>query len=327
MPKFYPVILFAFLLAIILFGWWLLVREDILEKEARNYCSNVNIAAVDVSDAYIRITSSLLGGGFTYIDVEGNEIHCPVVAPDAESAACKTLATETNWEVVCTPGDNIPGDSVVRTGNLVRGNPGLNQDTWYLISDEPGAPATTRALTTNGRCTDADSFLVCDTNAFAAGDRVDVKGEETGESIVVGTVNFGEGTDTRRMDLFYYNPAKDRDASGNILCSRSGLESVSRTMSVSDDMIGKTIQLLLRGVLAPTEVESGLTTEFPLSGVSVESSRLQSGTLTLVFTDPNSQTSGGSCRAGILWFQIDETAKQFQNVQSVRFEPEELFQP
>ena len=29
----------------------------------------------------------------------------------------------------------------------------------------------------------------------------------------------------------------------------------------------------------------------------------------------------------ILWFQIEATAKQFSNVTSVRFMPEELFQP
>lgn len=41
----------------------------------------------------------------------------------------------------------------------------------------------------------------------------------------------------------------------------------------------------------------------------------------------NNKTNGGSCRAGILWFQIEATAKQFSEVKQVRFLPEELFQP
>ncbi|MFN3301828.1 MAG: hypothetical protein ACK413_02260 [Patescibacteria group bacterium] len=36
---------------------------------------------------------------------------------------------------------------------------------------------------------------------------------------------------------------------------------------------------------------------------------------------------GGACRVGILWFQIEETAKQFPGVEKVQFLPEEIFQP
>jgi hypothetical protein len=49
--------------------------------------------------------------------------------------------------------------------------------------------------------------------------------------------------------------------------------------------------------------------------------------LTLEFNDPENKTSGGSCRSGILWAQIKKTAEQFDDVEEVRFQPEELFQP
>ncbi|MGC8651262.1 MAG: hypothetical protein ACP5RX_01445 [Minisyncoccia bacterium] len=51
------------------------------------------------------------------------------------------------------------------------------------------------------------------------------------------------------------------------------------------------------------------------------------GTLILKFNDSLNKTSGGSCRVGILWFQIEATAKQFSEVKKVEFLPEELLQP
>ncbi|MCR4325346.1 MAG: hypothetical protein NUV59_00885, partial [Patescibacteria group bacterium] len=63
-------------------------------------------------------------------------------------------------------------------------------------------------------------------------------------------------------------------------------------------------------------------------GLNLVSAKLgEGGVLTLTFDDPQSLTSGGSCRAGILWFQIEATALQFPEVKQARFAPEELFQP
>ena len=129
------------------------------------------------------------------------------------------------------------------------------------------------------------------------------------------------------VTLYYYDPSRDLDAEGNILCSRGGLVPVRRTTSGGEDIIDKTIRLLLSGILTEEERASGVTTEFPLPGFSLKEVRREGETLTLVFDDPNHQTTGGSCRTGILWFQIEATARGFDAFRTIRFEPDELFQP
>lgn len=132
---------------------------------------------------------------------------------------------------------------------------------------------------------------------------------------------------TAPVTLYYYEPAKDTDESGNILCSARGLVGVQREIPASETVIEDTIRLLLRGELTEGERTAGIMTEFPLEGVSLTSAVLQDGTLTLTFADPLNKTGGGSCRVAILWAQIAATAQQFPLVQAVRFAPEELFQP
>ncbi len=131
----------------------------------------------------------------------------------------------------------------------------------------------------------------------------------------------------RSIDLYYYNPNYDKDVSGNIMCSRRGLAKVQRIVPVTQTPIQDAVKLLLKGELTEQERVYGLTTEYPLEGLSLEGASLKDGVLTLQFNDPNNKTGGGSCRVGILWFQIEATAKQFTEVQQVRFLPEELFQP
>lgn len=132
---------------------------------------------------------------------------------------------------------------------------------------------------------------------------------------------------TQTVNLFYYNPSKDTDAEGNIMCSRAGLEAVVREVPKSKNLIEDTLHLLLNGELTETERERGIQTEYPLPGFTLLSSDLQNGVLTLSFNDPQNKTTGGACRVGILWFQIESTAKQFPEVGEVRFLPAELFQP
>lgn len=91
--------------------------------------------------------------------------------------------------------------------------------------------------------------------------------------------------------------------------------------------IQDTIELLISGQLTKEEKSQGITTEYLLEGFSLKSVSSKDGILTLEFEDLHYKTSGGSCRVGILWFQIEATAKQFSEVQHVRFLPEELFQP
>lgn len=128
------------------------------------------------------------------------------------------------------------------------------------------------------------------------------------------------------VDLYYYNPQKDQDENSNTMCSRQGLVSVQREV-YSKDLIKNALSELLKGNLTQEERERGITTEYPLEGFSLKDYSLNNGDLFLSFNDFNSQTVGGSCRVGILWFQIEATVKQFLQVQNVSFLPEDLFQP
>jgi spore germination protein GerM len=131
----------------------------------------------------------------------------------------------------------------------------------------------------------------------------------------------------RTVQLYYYNPSLDEDANGNILCSEAGLVAVERTIPLTQTPVQDAIHLLLRGEITAQEAARGITTEYPLDGFSLTGAAGANGVLTLKFDDQNNSTSSGSCRAGILWLQIQKTALQFDGVDEVRFQPEELFQP
>lgn len=150
----------------------------------------------------------------------------------------------------------------------------------------------------------------------------EASGEESGEAS--GDIAM------KKVLLYYYNPEKDKDEKGNVKCSRDGLVAVEKEINVNNSSIPEVIKFLLKGKenLSEEEKAQGITTEFPLEGFSLSGVNLKSGgVLVLTFDDPLNKTSGGSCRAGILWFQIEETAKQFEGVKEVTFLPEELFQP
>lgn len=129
------------------------------------------------------------------------------------------------------------------------------------------------------------------------------------------------------IKLYYYNSDLDKDETGNVLCSRKGLVAIERETVITKTPIQDAIKLLLLGELTNEEKAQGITTEYPLAGFSLKGASLKEGNLMLEFDDPNSKTIGGSCRVGILWFQIEATAKQFPQVQEVKFIPEDLFQP
>ena len=95
----------------------------------------------------------------------------------------------------------------------------------------------------------------------------------------------------------------------------------------SDNLIIDTVKLLIKGELSQSERAKGITTEYPLPGFELGDLKLDNGVLTLSFNDPQNKSVGGSCRVGILWFQIEATVKQFPEVKSVKFMPEEIFQP
>lgn len=137
----------------------------------------------------------------------------------------------------------------------------------------------------------------------------------------------GQAAKTRTIKLYYYNPEKDKDAAGNAMCSRAGLAPVEREVLLTKTPVQDAVNLLLKGGLAESESAAGIAAEFPLPGLALKGANLDAGILTLEFDDPQNKTSGGACRAGILWFQIEATAKQFSGVEQVRFIPETLFQP
>ena len=131
----------------------------------------------------------------------------------------------------------------------------------------------------------------------------------------------------RTINLYYYNSSLDKDETGNIMCSEKGIVEVKREIEKTITPIQDSIKLLLKGELTEEEKALGIETEHPLEGFSLKGASLKDGELTLEFEDLNNKTIGGSCRTAIIWFQIRNTAMQFPEVQTVKFIPEELFQP
>ncbi|OGH76915.1 MAG: hypothetical protein A2469_02015 [Candidatus Magasanikbacteria bacterium RIFOXYC2_FULL_40_16] len=139
--------------------------------------------------------------------------------------------------------------------------------------------------------------------------------------------DFAPCPEMRKIKLYYYNYNLDKDETGNVQCSRNGLVAVEREAVSPENLIQDTIKLLLKGELTEEEKAQGIATEYPLPGFSLTDFSLEDGVLNLTFDDPNNRSGGGSCRVGVLWFQIEATAKQFPEVKEVHFWPEELFQP
>ncbi len=139
-------------------------------------------------------------------------------------------------------------------------------------------------------------------------------------------VRFDAGQTT--VKLYFYNQNNDKDASGNVMCSEKGLVAVTRQIPQTITPIQDAIKLLLQGNPTPAEKAQGISTEFPLAGLTLKSANVTAqGVLTLEFADPQNKTSGGACRTAVLWKQIEATAKQFPGITAVKFIPNTLFQP
>lgn len=208
----------------------------------------------------------------------------------------------------------------IKTGNAVKDNPGFKPGVWYLVYEEPGAPGKNIELVFDVESPTAD---------LNQGDRIKIEAFlNDGKAVVRKIEKVGApAEDLLTIKLYYYNPESDKDPSGNIQCSRAGLQAVERKIPKTMTPIQDTIRLLLRGEISDEEQANGTTSEYPLPGVKLVGADLKNGSLTLTFEDPQNKTGGGSCRVGILWFQIEATAKQFPEVKQVQFLPEELFQP
>jgi hypothetical protein len=131
---------------------------------------------------------------------------------------------------------------------------------------------------------------------------------------------------TMKVKLYYKNYSLDPDV---IDCIADTY--VERSIPFTTTPLTETIKLLLKNDLTVAEKALGLKSEFnttPTSkNLSLVSASITNGTAKLTFNDPQSFTSGGSCRTGILASQIEKTAKQFSSVTDVEFLPELLFQP
>lgn len=197
---------------------------------------------------------------------------------------------------------------------LIRGS----EDTWICVDGEwikhgvPSAPMPTEPCGEESVACTMDAKL-CPDGSYVS--RIPPKCE------------FAPCPETKTIKLYYYNSELDRDESGNTACSRNGLVAVERKIPITQTPIQDAIKLLLSGELTAEERAQGINTEYPLEGVSLKGASLKDDVLTLEFDDSKNKTVGGSCRVGILWFQIEATAKQFPGVKQVKFLPEELFQP
>jgi len=216
------------------------------------------------------------------------------------------------------------------TGNLVKNNPGFKSGVWYLVYEKAGSPALNVEIKFSGDSTCKIDTISqpCQQIVFENGDKAVVVGWIIDGALIVKNMVVQKApTQLRTVTLYYYNPNLDKDITGNTLCSRNGLVAVDRQIPITNTPVQDTINLLILGNITNAEKSQGVTTEYPLQGFKLAAASLNNSTLTLTFNDPNNKTGGGACRAGILWFQIEATAKQFIGVSSVRFMPEELFQP
>ena len=216
------------------------------------------------------------------------------------------------------------------TGNITKDNPGMKQGIWYLVYEKPGEPALNAELKFNedSLCQTGSISQLCQETTIETGDRAEVTGWKINGAVIIKNMVIQKTSQQlRNVKLYYYNPDLDKDETGNILCGRNGLVSVEREIPITKTPIQDAIKLLILGNLTSAEKSQGITTEYPLQGLTLKAASLNDGILALTFDDPNNKTGGGSCRVGILWFQIEATAKQFSEVSSVRFMPEELFQP
>ena len=71
-------------------------------------------------------------------------------------------------------------------GNIVRNNPGLDPDTWYLEFEKPGASGLTQKLEFNGgsRCGSETMLKICNIS-FEQGAHVHIEGFRLRDTVVV----------------------------------------------------------------------------------------------------------------------------------------------
>lgn len=231
----------------------------------------------------------------------------------APESGCGVANSDNQEDGETAKSEGVPFE---KSGYLIRNNPGLKPNVWYLSFEEKSSPAVLVEL--NFESSQAVS-------GFKVGDRVAVTGVKDNGVITVSgikadvTKTSGDVA-TRSIKLYYYNEKNDKsDNAGNPSCEQSYVLPVERQLPVTETPIQDTIKLLLKGEITSLEKAAGFTTEFPNSQFLLKGADLKNGVLTLDFTEVPGFTDGGSCRINILQAQVEKTAKQFPEVKQVKY--------
>ncbi|MDD5098229.1 MAG: hypothetical protein PHD31_00680 [Candidatus Pacebacteria bacterium] len=88
---------------------------------------------------------------------------------------------------------SIEENNFIKTGNLVKDNPGLEPGVWYLVYEMPGSPAINKKLSFDDKsiCFDSCSELI-------QGEKVIIKGIENNGIVLVRELDFFEEDFTNR---------------------------------------------------------------------------------------------------------------------------------
>lgn len=214
-------------------------------------------------------------------------------------------------------------------GTLVKNNPGLLKDTWYLMYENPGFSGLSIPLLFDEKSTcELQGRVSPCTMPLQIGDRVRIEGTRVDDVVRVATLVFSAPAERGiPIKLYFYSVERDTNAQSVVQCSSMGLVPVERILPATTMPLTEAIKLLLRGEISEEERARGISSEFPLFGVRLEKATIQNGIAALTFTDEKFKTSGGSCRVAVLRAQIVATARQFSSVKEVQLLPQESFQP
>lgn len=129
--------------------------------------------------------------------------------------------------------------------------------------------------------------------------------------------------DSIKVRLYFYNYRKAEEL--NSSCDSKAVIPIEKFIPYTSNFIENTIKLRLYYILSPSEIERGFEGEFPFS-FQVLNMSLSDSIFTLEIVDPEYFSSGGSCRSGILQYQLEKTILQFPKIKHVRFLGD-VFQP
>lgn len=132
---------------------------------------------------------------------------------------------------------------------------------------------------------------------------------------------------TVTVNLYYYNLEEDKKIAEYIPCSADAVLPVEREISDVENVPEYTLKELLKGEITAEEAAEGFQTEFAPGKLELKSLTVKDGVATVDFFDDKGFSSGGSCRVGLLAWQIQKTLLQFDEIDEVEFANEEMFQP